>query len=195
LYYVEARPEVSDLEFDKLLKQLVELELQHPEYDSPDSPSHKVGGEPVEGFATVTHRLPMLSIDNVYDEAGVREFEVRIRKLLEPGEHIDFGVEYKVDGVAVALVYENGSLVQAITRGDGRQGDDITHNARTLIGVPLKLRGKVHPQVLEVRGEALINNPDFAHVRAAQVAAGEEPFRNPRNSTAGALKLLDPKLC
>ena len=195
LYHVEARPEISDLDFDKLLKRLTELETQHPELDSPDSPSHKVGGAPIEGFVSVTHRLPMLSIDNVYDEAGVREFEVRIRKLLEPGEHIDFGVEYKVDGVAVALLYENGSLVQAITRGDGRQGDDITHNARTLIGVPLKLRGKGHPAIFEVRGEALINNADFAHVRAAQAAAGEQPFANPRNATAGALKLLDPKMC
>ena len=195
LYYIEARPEISDLDFDHLLKRLVELESQHPQFDSPDSPSRKVGGAPIEGFASVTHRLPMLSIDNVYDEAGIREFGVRIRKLLEPGEHIDFDVEYKVDGVAVALVYENGSLVQAITRGDGRQGDDITHNARTLIGVPLKLRGKGHPKILEVRGEALINNADFAHIQAAQVAAGEEPYRNPRNSTAGALKLLDPKLC
>ena len=195
LYYIEARPEISDLDFDRLLKRLTELETQHPQYDSPDSPSHKVGGAPVRGFAAVTHRLPMLSIDNVYDEAGIREFGVRIRKLLEPGTHIDFGVEYKVDGVAVALVYENGSLVQAITRGDGRQGDDITHNARTLIGVPLKLRGKDHPRILEVRGEALINNADFAHVRAVQVAAGEQPFANSRNATAGALKLLDPKLC
>ncbi|HEY2251763.1 MAG TPA: NAD-dependent DNA ligase LigA [Planctomycetaceae bacterium] len=195
LYYTEAKPEISDLDFDHLLKRLTELETQHPEYDSPDSPSHKVGGAPIEGFVSVTHRIPMLSIDNVYDEAGIREFGVRIRKLLEPGEHIDFGVEYKVDGVAVALVYENGSLVQAITRGDGRQGDDITHNARTLIGVPLKLRGKDHPRIFEVRGEALINNADFAHVRAAQAAAGEQPFANPRNATAGALKLLDPKLC
>src|SRR6185295_19899606 len=150
----------------------------------PDSPTHKVGGAPVEGFVTVTHRLPMLSIDNVYDEAGVREFDVRIRKLIEPGEHIDYVVEYKVDGVAVALIYENGALVQAVTRGDGRQGDDITHNARTLIGVPLKLRGKELPQVLEVRGEALINNPDFAHLRAKQVAEGVEPFANPRNAAA-----------
>lgn len=195
LYYIEARPEISDLEFDRLLKRLSELEEQHPEFDSPDSPTHKVGGAPVEGFATVTHRLPMLSIDNVYDEAGVREFDVRIRKLIEPGEKIDYVVEYKVDGVAVALVYENGSLVQAVTRGDGRQGDDITHNARTLIGIPLRLRGKKLPQIFEVRGEALINNADFAHVRAAQAAAGEQPFANPRNATAGALKLLDPKLC
>src|SRR5579871_4113505 len=195
LYYIESRPEISDLEFDRLLKRLEDLEKKHPEFDEPDSPTHKVGGSPVEGFATVTHRLPMLSIDNVYDEAGVREFDIRIRKLIEPGEHIDYVVEYKVDGVAVALIYENGSLAQAVTRGDGRQGDDITHNARTLIGVPLRLRGKNHPQVLEVRGEALINNADFAHVRAAQVAAGEDPFANPRNATAGALKLLDPKLC
>ncbi|MGE5193241.1 MAG: NAD-dependent DNA ligase LigA [Deltaproteobacteria bacterium] len=194
-YYVEARPEISDLEFDRLLKRLEELERKHPDYDSPDSPTHKVGGAPVEGFATVTHRLPMLSIDNVYDEAGVREFDTRIRKLIEPGEHIDYVVEYKVDGVAVALIYENGSFVQGVTRGDGRQGDDITHNARTLIGVPLRLRGKKHPKVLEVRGEALITNADFAHIRAAQAEAGEQPFANPRNATAGALKLLDPKLC
>jgi DNA ligase (NAD+) len=195
LYYVEARPEISDLDFDRLLKRLEELERKYPEYDSPDSPTHKVGGAPVEGFETVTHRLPMLSIDNVYDEDGVREFDTRIRKLIEPGEHIDYVVEYKVDGVAVALVYENGSLVQGVTRGDGRQGDDITHNARTLIGLPLRLRGKTHPKVFEVRGEALITNADFAHIRAAQAAAGEQPFANSRNATAGALKLLDPKLC
>jgi DNA ligase (NAD+) len=195
LYYIEDRPEISDLEFDRLLKRLIDLEQKHPEFDTPDSPSHKVGGAPVEGFVTVTHRLPMLSIDNVYDEAGVREFDTRIRKLIEPGEKIEYVVEYKIDGVAVSLVYENGSLVQAITRGDGRQGDDITHNARTLIGLPLKLRGKNQPQIFEIRGEALITNPDFAHVRAEQVAAGEQPFANPRNAAAGALKLLDPKLC
>jgi DNA ligase (NAD+) len=194
LYYIELRPEISDLEFDRLLKRLQELEARHPEYDAPDSPSHKVGGAPIEGFVTVAHRLPMLSIDNVYDETGVREFDVRIRKLLEPGESIEYVVEYKVDGVAVALIYEDGSLAQALTRGDGRQGDDITHNARTLIGVPLRLRGKDQPRVFEVRGEALINNADFAHVRAEQAKAGEQPFANPRNATAGALKLLDPKL-
>ncbi len=195
LYYVEARPEISDLDFDVLLKRLEELERKHPEYDSPDSPTHKVGGTPVEGFATVNHRLPMLSIDNAYDEAGIREFDVRIRKLLEPGEKIEYVVEYKVDGVAVALVYENGSLVLGATRGDGRQGDDITHNARTLIGVPLRLRGIDYPAVFEVRGEALISNADFAHIRARQIEAGEQPFANSRNATAGALKLLDSRLC
>ncbi|MBS0263457.1 MAG: NAD-dependent DNA ligase LigA [Planctomycetes bacterium] len=195
LYYVEARPEISDLEFDRLLQTLTELERKHPEYDSPDSPTHKVGGEPISGFTTVPHRLPMLSIDNVYDEEGVREFDVRIRKLIESDAPLEYAVEYKVDGVAVSLIYEQGRLVQGLTRGDGRQGDDITHNARTLLGVPLKLRSQHIPQTLEIRGEALINNADFAHVRATQVAAGEQPFANPRNATAGALKLLDPKLC
>lgn len=195
LYYVEARPEISDLEFDRLLKQLEELERKHPEYDSPDSPTHKVGGEPIEGFKTVPHRLPMLSIDNVYDEAGVREFSARVRKLLGTDEKVEYTVEYKVDGVALSLIYERGSLVQALTRGDGRNGDDITHNARTLRGVPLRLRGDKFPDVLEVRGEAYIGNADFAHIRAQQAAQGEQPFANPRNASAGALKLLDPREC
>jgi DNA ligase (NAD+) len=195
LYYVETKPEISDLEFDRLLKRLEELERLHPEYDAPDSPTHKVGGEPIEGFNTVAHRLPMLSIDNEYEEEGVRDFDKRIRKLLEPGEEIEYLVEYKVDGVALALVYENGRFVQGITRGDGRSGDDITHNARTLLGLPLKLLGKHHPETIEIRGEAFIGNRDFAHIRAKQVEAEEEPFKNPRNATAGALKLLDPKLC
>src|SRR5262245_44856993 len=137
----------------------------------------------------------MLSIDNVYDEAGVREFDARIRKLIETGEEIEYVVEYKVDGVALALIYEDGTLVQGITRGDGRHGDDVTHNARTLLGLPLRLRGKKYPRMFEVRGEAFIGNADFAHIRAAQAEAGEQPFANSRNSTAGALKLLDPKLC
>lgn len=195
LYYVEAKPEITDLEFDRLLKRLIELEQQHPEYATADSPSRKVGGEPVDGFTTVAHRVPMLSIDNEYDEEGVREFDKRLRKLLEPGESVEYFCEYKVDGVALSLIYENGSLTQAITRGDGRQGDDVTHNARTLIGVPLRLSTKHPPELLEVRGEAYIGNADFAHLRARQVAAGETPFANPRNATAGALKLLDPQMC
>jgi DNA ligase (NAD+) len=194
LYYVEARPEISDLEFDTLLKKLEKLEKEYPQYDSPDSPTHKVGGEPIEGFQTVTHRLPMLSIDNVYDEAELAKFDVRVKKLLK-GEPLEYTVEYKIDGVALALIYENGMLAQGLTRGDGRSGDDITHNARTLLGVPLKLLGENHPAVLEVRGEALIGNHDFAHIRSDQEQRGEQPFANPRNATAGALKLLDPKLC
>lgn len=194
LYYVSAQPEISDLEFDKLLKQLEELERQHPEFDSPDSPTRKVGGEPIAGFQTVEHRQPMLSIDNVYDIAAVREFDARLKKLLESDDDIAYVAEYKIDGVAISLIYENGILVQGVTRGDGRRGDDITHNARTLRGVPLHLLGETPPAVLEVRGEAFISNPDFAHIRAAQEQAGEHVFVNPRNAAAGTLKLLDPKL-
>ncbi|REJ89056.1 MAG: NAD-dependent DNA ligase LigA [Planctomycetota bacterium] len=194
LYYVEARPEISDYDFDMLLKQLEELERQHPEYDSPDSPTHKVGGEPIAGFVTRPHRLPMLSIDNVYDEASLREFDARVRKLLET-DSVEYTVEYKIDGVALSLTYEDGRLAQALTRGDGRHGDDITHNARTIGGVPLRLDAKNPPAILEVRGEAIISNTDFAHLRAEQEKRGEQPYANSRNATAGALKLLDPRQC
>jgi DNA ligase (NAD+) len=197
LYYVAARPEISDLEYDRLMKRLSDLEQQHPELDSPDSPSHKVGGQPIAGFTTVAHRQPMLSIENVYEEEEVRKWDQRVRKLLEPGEAVEYVVEYKIDGLALSLIYEHGHLVQALTRGDGQQGDDITHNARTIRGVPLRLLGDATqlPVLLEVRGEAYISNPDFAHLRAEQERSGEEPFANPRNTAAGALKLLDPKLC
>ncbi len=194
LYYVEATPQISDLEYDKLLKELEQLEREHPEYDSPESPSHKVGGEPIVGFETVPHRLPMLSIDNCYDEAELLEFDTRVRKLLDV-ETVEYTVEYKIDGVALQLSYEQGRLIRAVTRGDGRQGDDITHNARTVRGVPLHLESDTPPEVLEVRGEAYISNTDFAHLRAEQEARGEALFANSRNTTAGALKLLDPKLC
>ncbi len=194
LYYVEARPEISDLEFDRLLKRLEQLEREHPEYDSPDSPTHKVGGEPIEGFETVPHRLPMLSIDNVYDEQALVEFDERVRKLLN-SDAVDYAVEYKIDGVALSLLYEQGRLVRGVTRGDGLRGDDITHNARTVGGVPLHLETDNPPAVLEIRGEAYISNTDFAHLCAEQEAQGETPFANPRNTTAGALKLLDPRQC
>ncbi|MFO1022275.1 MAG: NAD-dependent DNA ligase LigA [Planctomycetales bacterium] len=195
LYYVQARHEISDRDYDKLMQRLQELEAAHPELDSPDSPTHKVGGKPIEGFRSVAHSRPMLSIDNVYDEQGIREFDERVRKLLRPGEEVEYAIEYKVDGVAISLIYENGSLALALTRGDGRTGDDITHNARTVGGVPLRLRGKGWPADLEVRGEAYIRNSDFAHLRKQQEEAGEQVFANPRNSAAGALKMLDPKLC
>jgi DNA ligase (NAD+) len=192
LYYVEAKPSISDREFDKLLARLQELEDAHPEFDRPDSPTHRVGGEPIEGFVTVEHRTPMLSIDNVYDEDGLREFDKRVRKLLD--EPFEYALEYKIDGVALALVYEEGLLKRAVTRGDGRRGDDVTHNARTIRGLPLGLSHVASmPAVLEVRGEAYISNADFAQIRAEQLERGEEVYANSRNLTAGALKLLDPK--
>lgn len=193
LYYVDASPEVTDLEYDQLLKQLEALESKHPEYDSPDSPSHKVGGAPIEGFESIEHRVPMISIDNVYDEESLLEWDQRVQKLL--GHQPEYTIEYKIDGVALACVYENGSLVQGVTRGDGRVGDDVTHNARTIGGVPLRLAGKNHPAVLEIRGEAIIANSDFAQIKAAQEKAGEQVFANSRNATAGAMKSLDPVTC
>jgi DNA ligase (NAD+) len=194
LYYVDARPEISDLEFDRKLQELADLEAAHPELDSPESPTKKVGGTPIEGFVTVEHRLPMLSIENGYSEGEVRDWYARIVKLLPVGEPLELVVEYKVDGVALALIYEQGRLALALTRGDGRRGDDVTHNARTMGGVPLRLDCDAPPERLEVRGEAYIANSDFQHLRAAQIQAGEEPFANPRNAAAGALKLLDPAL-
>ncbi len=193
LYYLEARPEISDLEYDRLVRELRTLEEQHPELDADDSPTKKVGGAPIEGFVTVEHRVPMLSIDNVYTEEELAEFGQRVVKHIGP-EPVAWITEYKVDGVALSLIYEQGTLVRAVTRGDGRRGDDVTHNARTMAGVPLKLEGHP-PAVLEVRGEAYIRNSDFARLRAEQESRGEEPFKNSRNATAGAIKLLDPKEC
>ncbi len=206
LYYIDDAPVISDLQFDQLLKRLEELEREFPELDSPDSPSHKVGGAPIAGFVTVQHRVPMLSIDNVYDEAGVRDFDQRVRRLLGV-ETVDYTVEYKIDGVAVAIVYEQGRLAQAVTRGDGQQGDDVTHNVRPMRSVPDRLmvdpRGVPHDEQaiagglaaasrIEIRGEIFIANRDFALLRSQQQQRGETPFANPRNAASGALKLLDP---
>lgn len=193
LYYQQAQPEISDAEYDKLMRRLQELEQAHPEHDSPDSPTKKVGGAPIPGFVTVEHRLPMLSIDNVFNEAELAEFGARVARLIG-NDPIEWLVEYKVDGVALAMLYENGVLVRAVTRGDGRRGDDVTHNARTMRGVSLHLMGDP-PEVLEVRGEAFISNSDFAKLRAEHERLGKEPLKNPRNATAGAIKLLDPQEC
>ncbi|QDU10987.1 NAD-dependent DNA ligase LigA [Gimesia aquarii] len=194
LYYIQAKPEISDRDFDQLMKRLEKLEAEHPEFDSPDSPTKKVGGAPIEGFQTVEHRLPMLSIDNIFEQEGLKDFETRIRKLLGE-EQIELTAEYKIDGVAVSLIYEQGHLIQGVTRGDGQQGDDITHNARTIGGVPLRLNTKCPPDLLEIRGEAFISNSDFQVLNVETQEQGKEPFANPRNTTAGGLKLLDPKLC
>ncbi len=193
LYYRHARPEITDLEYDQLLRRLGDLERLHPEYDAPDSPTKKVGGAPIEGFVTVEHRVPMLSIENVYNEEELAEFGQRVVRLIG-ADPVEWLAEYKVDGVALSLIYEQGLLIRAVTRGDGRRGDDVTHNARTLRGVPLRLRGDA-PPLLEVRGEAFISNSDFAKLRAEHELRGEEPLKNSRNATAGAIKLLDPTEC
>jgi len=193
LYYVNARPEITDREYDSLMAQLIELENAHPELQSAESPSRKVGGEPVEGFTQVQHRVPMLSIENAFQESELVDWDAGLRKALER-EHLDYSVEYKIDGVAIAVIWDNGTLVRAATRGNGAVGDDVTANARIIAGIPLRLMTEHAPATLEVRGEIVILSEDFAAFQAAQVKAGEEPFKNPRNAAAGALKLLDPKL-
>ncbi len=192
LYYQDAKPEITDLEYDQLMRELRDLETKHPELDAEDSPTKKVGGAPIEGFVTVEHRVPMLSIDNVYTEAELAEFGQRVVRHIGPTP-VAWLTEYKVDGVALSLIYEQGVLKRAVTRGDGRRGDDVTHNARAMGGVPLRLMGQP-PELLEIRGEAYISNSDFAKIRAEQEERGEEPFKNSRNATAGAIKLLDPKV-
>ncbi|MFP6701331.1 MAG: NAD-dependent DNA ligase LigA, partial [Planctomycetaceae bacterium] len=187
LYYVDAAPGASDVEYDRMIRELQSLETSHPEFDSPDSPTHKVGGEPIAGFETVTHRIPMLSIENAFSDEELIEFDARVTRLLEDDESLEYTLEYKIDGVALSLIYEHGVLVQALTRGNGVQGDDITHNARTIRGVPLKLAEATWPDVIEIRGEAYIANSDFTRLQAQQQERGETPFANPRNTCAGAL--------
>ena len=195
LYYVEAKPVISDQEFDRLMHELIELEAAHPELITPDSPSQRVGGEPIEGFRTVEHAVPMMSIDNTYDPEAVRAFDERVRKTLGEGEKVCYVLEPKVDGVASTLRYEECVLVLAATRGDGRRGDDITSNARTIRSIPLRLKGDGDvPKVLEVRGEIFMPNAEFQRINKQREAAGEETFKNPRNLTTGALKQLDPKI-
>jgi DNA ligase (NAD+) len=191
-YYVLAQPEISDLEYDRLFRKLRELEAAHPELVTADSPTQRVSEQPIEGFEHLRHSVPMLSIDNTYDEAQVREFDARIRKALE-GEAFHYVVDPKVDGVAVALTYTAGNLTTAATRGDGVTGDVITQNVRTIKSVPLRLVGRAWPEVLEVRGEIYWPWEDFERFNAAREAAGEATFANPRNATAGSLKQLDPR--
>lgn len=229
LYYQQAHPEITDDAYDALLKQLGDLEAQHPELKTPDSPTQRVGGAPIESFQSLRHAIRMLSIDNTYTEAEIRDFDTRVRKAL-PGQSIRYTCEPKIDGVSLSLRYEHGTLVSAATRGDGTTGDDVTTNARTIRTIPLKLKspGSVppaHPKsaptaaslfdlftsdapasqptavtlptfppaVLEVRGEALLTRAQFAKINAQQEEAGEELYANPRNTTAGSLKLLDSR--
>jgi DNA ligase (NAD+) len=194
LYYVEAKPEITDLEYDRLLRELIDIEAAHPELLTPDSPTQRVGGEPLEGFVSVAHREPMLSIENTYTEAELRAFDARLAKRLG-SEKYEYVVELKVDGVACSLLYEKGVLVLGLTRGDGQVGDDITANLKTVGGVPLRLTADDPPDELEVRGEVYMTNPDLADMNARLEAAGGKALANPRNATAGSLKLLDSRQC
>lgn len=193
-YYVESAPEISDAEYDRLMRELQGLEKEHPELVTPDSPTQRVGETPLEGFGTVTHKVPMLSIDNVLTEGELREFETRLHKLLGSEAKVDYVCEPKIDGLAVSLTYEEGRLTLGATRGDGEQGDDVTANIRTLRQVPLKLAVKDPPGVLEPRGEVYMTFAEFQRLSKEREEAGEAPFANPRNAAAGSLKLLDPRI-
>jgi DNA ligase (NAD+) len=193
-YYVEAAPEISDKEFDHLLKELEALEAAHPELVTADSPTQRVGGQPIEGFATVTHKVPMLSIDNTYNAADLREFDGRVRKLLGKGEPVRYVVELKIDGVAISLTFENGLFTVGATRGDGEHGDDVTHNLKTIGEMPLRLRTDKPPKLFEARGEVYVARAELARLNRERSAKGQEPYANPRNLAAGTLKMLDPRL-
>lgn len=193
LYYLEAKPEISDLDYDRLMQRLQTLEAEHPELRTPNSPTQRLGDEPVEGLEQVEHRVPMLSIENTYSIDELREFGHRVAKRLGD-EPVEWVVELKIDGVAVSLLYEKGRFVRAVTRGNGRVGDDVTHNARTIVNLPLRLEGKAVPDVLEVRGEIYMTNRDLVRLNEEQTREGEEPYANTRNVVAGSIRLLDSRL-
>lgn len=198
-YYRDADPIMSDREFDTLLKELAELEALHPDLADPNSPTVRVGGEPIAAFETKPHAIPMLSIDNTYNEQEVREWVSRTMKAIASrddalfADHTsDFVCEPKIDGVALSIRYESGVFTQALTRGDGAAGDDVSHAIRTIKSLPLKLDANT-PEILEIRGEVFIPLPEFERINAEREAAGDDPFMNPRNACAGTIKQLDPK--
>ncbi|MCJ7668219.1 MAG: NAD-dependent DNA ligase LigA [Anaerolineae bacterium] len=196
-YYVLDSPEISDAEYDALMRELEELERAHPELITPDSPTQRVGAPPVEAFGEVEHRLPMLSLDNAFNEGELRAWEKRFRRLLRPNEKVDYVLEPKVDGLAISLTYEGGVLVQGSTRGDGFRGEDVTLNLRTVPSIPLRI--PVHgvlepPSLLEVRGEVYMPLDLFQEMNRRREKEGEKPFANPRNAAAGSVRQLDSSI-
>ncbi|WP_416443083.1 NAD-dependent DNA ligase LigA [Leeuwenhoekiella sp. A16] len=187
-YYVLDKPEISDLEFDTKLKELQELEAKHPEFYDANSPTLRVGGQVTKNFATVVHDYRMYSLDNSYSKEDLEDWEKRIKKLVDG--KVEYTCELKYDGASISLTYEKGELVKAVTRGDGVQGDDVTNNVRTIRTVPLKLKGDF-PEKFDIRGEIVLPFEGFSKMNAERVEAGEEPYRNPRNTASGSLKLQD----
>lgn len=187
-YYVLDTPTISDYDFDVLLKELQALETANPEFDDPNSPTHRVGGQVTKNFETVPHEFRMYSLDNSYSKEDLEDWEKRIKKMVD-GE-VQYTCELKYDGASMSLTYENGMLLRAVTRGDGFQGDNVTTNVKTINSVPLKLKGDF-PQKFEIRGEIVLPFEGFTKMNAERVANGEEPYRNPRNTASGSLKLQD----
>lgn len=190
-YYVNSAPTISDYEFDMLLKELENLEKAFPEFALPDSPTKRVGGEITKEFKQVVHLYPMLSLGNTYSEQELTEFTNRVKKTI--GGDVEFVCELKYDGVAVGLRYENGRLMQAVTRGDGEKGDDVTANIKTIRSIPLKLRGSGFPETFEIRGEVMLPHSSFKKLNEAKTEIGEAPFANPRNAASGSLKMQDSR--
>jgi DNA ligase (NAD+) len=195
LYYVYDNPEISDVEYDQLLARLQQLETEHPELVTPDSPTQRVGGRPAEGFDEYVHRRPMLSLDNSYNIDDLRAFDERCQRLAD-GRPIEYVAELKIDGLSISLHYEDGMLVRGVTRGDGQRGEDVTQNARTIRSVPLKLKteDKRAGREIEVRGEAYLPRSIFEKINAEREEAGETRFANPRNAAAGTIRQLDPRI-
>lgn len=192
-YYVLDNPTIPDAEYDKLFGELQALEREFPQWADPASPTHRVGGAPLPEFGQITHSVPMLSLNNGFSEEDIVNFDKRIREILDCNE-VEYAVDCKFDGLAINLRYENGLLVQAATRGDGAQGEDVTANIRTVHEIPLRLQGENLPTVLDVRGEVLMYKIDFENLNARQRAKGDKEFANPRNAAAGSLRQLDSKM-
>jgi DNA ligase (NAD+) len=193
LYYVLDAPEIPDAEYDRLFRELERLEAEYPELATPDSPTRRVGAAPLPAFFQITHRVPMLSLNNAFEDGEVAAFDRRVREGLGI-EEVEYAVEPKFDGLAISLAYENGVLVQGATRGDGYTGEDVTGNLRTIKAIPLRLHAEHPPRLLEVRGEVLILKADFDRLNCQQRDKGEKEFANPRNAAAGSLRQLDPRI-
>ena len=194
LYYVLSQPKISDYEYDQLLKKLEALEKQYPEFITPDSPTQRVSGEPTKVFPVVQHRKQMLSLANTYNEEEIIDFDRRVRSLLDENESYEYVCELKIDGLAISLLYENGMLVRAATRGDGQQGDDVTKNIRTIRSLPIKIEtDQTDLMNIEIRGEIYYPLKEFEKLNKSRVDKGETPFANPRNAAAGSIKLQDAR--
>ncbi len=188
LYYVQSAPEITDEEYDRLMRELIELEKRNPSLYDPMSPSQRVGSDIESGFAQVKHQYPMLSLDNTYTREEINEFAVRIKKAI-PTEQVDYVCELKYDGVSISLIYTHGKLIAAITRGDGEKGDDVTANVKTIRSIPLVIKGKDCPDNFEIRGEIFLPHKGFEQMNQEKIKADEQPFANPRNAASGTLKI------
>ncbi|MCA1556817.1 MAG: NAD-dependent DNA ligase LigA, partial [Acidobacteria bacterium] len=193
LYYVYDNPEISDADYDALMARLQALEAEHPEFAAPDSPTQRVGGHPAEEFKEYVHRRPMLSLDNSYNIEDLRAFDERVKRLAD-NRRLEYVSELKIDGLSISLHYEQGVLVRGVTRGDGRRGEDVTQNVRTIRSIPLRLKDDASASDLEVRGEAYLSRKTFERINAEREAAEEPRFANPRNAAAGTIRQLDPKI-